>query len=141
MANSFDLVSIITPSYNTGRFIAETIESALAQTYGNWEMIIVDDCSTDDTDEVVAGYVKQDSRIRYIRNERNSGAALSRNRALREARGRWIAFLDSDDLWMPEKLERQIQFMEKNGYAFSYTKYEEISEDSEPLGIEVSGPR
>lgn len=135
-----ELVSIITPSYNTAKYIGKTIESVQAQTYKNWEMIIVDDCSSDNTDEFVAEYFK-DSRIRYIKNEKNSGAAVSRNRALREARGRWIAFLDSDDLWMPEKLEKQIGFMEKNGYSFSYTNYEEINIDGVKTGVSVSGPK
>ncbi len=117
-----DLVSIIMPSYNTAKFISETIGSVLAQTYPNWELIIVDDCSTDNTDEVVKPYLS-DPRISYIKNDKNSGAAVSRNRALREARGKWIAFLDSDDLWHPEKLEKQIEFMEKNGYKFTYTDY------------------
>ncbi len=135
-----DLVSIIMPSYNTGRFIGETIDSVLAQTYGNWELIIVDDCSTDDTDSVVQKYLG-DERIRYIKNEKNSGAAVSRNRALREATGKWIAFLDSDDLWEPEKLEKQIAFMEENGYSFSYTNYAEIDEESIPNGKWVTGPK
>ena len=94
-----ELVSIITPSYNTAKFIGKTIESVQNQTYQNWEMIIVDDCSTDNTDEVVDGYLS-DKRIKYIKNEKNSGAAVSRNRALREAKGKWITFLDSDDLWL-----------------------------------------
>ncbi len=134
-----ELVSIIMPSYNTAKFIAETIDSCLAQTYCNWELIIVDDCSTDETDKVVAKY--NDDRIRYIKNKKNSGAAVSRNRALKEAKGKWIAFLDSDDLWVPEKLEKQIKFMEENGYDFSYTEYCEIDEDSKPLGVKVSGPK
>lgn len=134
------LVSIITPSYNTAECIAATIESVLIQTYRNWEMIIVDDCSTDNTDEIVVKYAESDSRIRYIRNEVNSGAAFTRNRALKETRGRWIAFLDSDDLWYPKKLERQTEFMEKNGYAFSYARYTEIDADTKCLGIEMSGP-
>ena len=134
-----DLVSIIMPSYNTGRFIKETIESVLAQSYPTWELIIVDDCSTDDTDDVVSQYLS-DNRIHYLKNDFNSGAAISRNRALREAKGKWIAFLDSDDLWFPEKLEKQIRFMENGNYHFSYTRYEEINEGSEPLGIVVSGP-
>ena len=108
-----DLVSIIMPSYNTAPYIRETIQSVLDQTYQNWELIIVDDCSTDNTDGVVASI--KDDRIRYLKNEKNSGAAVSRNRALREAEGRWIAFLDSDDVWMPDKLEKQVSFMEKNG--------------------------
>lgn len=134
-----DLVSIIMPSYNTGRFIEETIRSVLVQTYENWELIIVDDCSTDDTDAVVATFT--DPRIHYLKNEKNSGAAVSRNWALREANGRWIAFLDSDDLWHPEKLEKQIAFMAQNGYAFSYTNYSEINEDSTPKGVVVTGPK
>ena len=134
-----DLVSIITPSYNTARFIAETINCVLAQTYTNWEMIIVDDCSTDDTDAVVGGF--SDPRIRYLKNEKNSGAAVSRNRALREATGKWIAFLDSDDLWEPDKLEKQIAFMERNDYHFSYTNYREIDDDGVSLGSAWTGPK
>ncbi len=135
-----ETVSIVMPSYNTTNFISETIESVLAQTYTDWELIIVDDCSTDNTDEVVKPYLS-DSRIIYIKNEKNSGAAISRNRALREAKGKWIAFLDSDDLWMPEKLQKQIAFMEDNGYDFSYTNYIEIDENSEPNGRSVTGPK
>lgn len=132
------LVSVIMPSWNTGKFIAESIQSVIDQTYENWELIIVDDCSTDNTDEVVAKFT--DKRIRYFKNEKNSGAALSRNRALREARGEWIAFLDSDDLWNPDKLEHQINFMNKHGYTLSYTEYEKIDEEFKPLRIYVSGP-
>ena len=134
-----DLVSIIMPSYNTAQYIGESIRSVLAQSYSNWELIIVDDCSTDDTDAVVAEF--GDSRIRYLKNETNSGAAVSRNRALREARGRWIAFLDSDDLWHPQKLEKQIRFMEEENCHFSYTNYEEIGAQGEPLGRWVTGPK
>lgn len=134
-----ELVSVIMPSYNTANFIKETIDSVLNQTYQNFEIIIVDDCSTDNTDEVVAGI--KDERIKYIKNEKNSGAAISRNRALREAKGKWIAFLDSDDVWLPEKLEKQIAFMKKNGYKFSYTGYEEVDEESNPTGVSVTGPK
>ena len=133
------LVSIIMPSYNTALYIKKSIESVLAQTYTNWELIIVDDCSTDNTDEVLSEI--HDDRIKYFKNEKNSGAAVSRNKALREARGQWIAFLDSDDLWMPGKLEKQIQFMEKNEYAFSYTNYEEIDTEGNKTGVRVSGPK
>lgn len=133
------LVSVIMPSWNTDKFIGEAIQSVLCQTYKNWELLIVDDCSSDDTDTVVQSF--KDQRIRYFKNEVNSGAALSRNRALREAKGEWIAFLDSDDLWNPRKLEYQIKFMEKNGLVFSYHEYEKINEESEPLNIYVSGPR
>lgn len=133
------LVSVIMPSYNTGRYIADSINSVLAQTYPHWELIIVDDCSTDDTDQVVAQFT--DPRIRYLKNEKNSGAAVSRNRALREAKGRFVAFLDSDDLWAPEKLQKQLSFMEETGCHFSYTNYCEIGEDGAPLGVSVTGPR
>lgn len=134
-----ELVSIIMPSYNTAQFISETIRSVLNQTYSNWELIIVDDCSKDNTDEVVAAFLS-DPRIRYLKNEVNSGAALSRNYALREAKGKWIAFLDSDDLWEPEKLEKQLAFMKENGYAFSYTDYM-IQLNGEWLPYVYTGPR
>lgn len=132
------LVSIIMPSWNTDKFIAETIQSVINQTYTKWELIIVDDCSSDRTDEIVASF--KDERIKFLRNEKNSGAALTRNRALKEAQGEWIAFLDSDDLWMSEKLEHQIDFMNKNGYSLSFTEYEKIDEESIPVNIYVSGP-
>lgn len=138
--NSNDLVSIIMPSYNTGLYIARSIYSVQQQTYTNWELIIIDDCSTDDTDTQI-GLFLSDKRIHYYKNDSNSGAAISRNKALREAKGRWIAFLDSDDLWLPDKLEKQICFMEKNHYSFSYTKYEEIDEQDNCTGITVSGPQ
>lgn len=134
------LVSIIMPSYNTASFIAESIQSVLAQSYKDWELIIVDDCSPDNTDDVVRPYLS-DERIKYLKNEKNSGAAVSRNRALREAKGKWIAFLDSDDLWMPDKLSKQIRFMEKNGYCFSYTNYSEIDTEDHSNGITVTGPK
>lgn len=135
-----ELVSIIMPSYNTANYIEASIESVRHQTYENWELIIVDDCSTDNTDEVVRPFLA-DRRIHYLKNEKNSGAAISRNRALREAKGKWIAFLDSDDLWLPEKLEKQVSFMELNGYHFSYTNYEEINMSGEKTGVCVTGPK
>ena len=134
-----DLISIIMPSYNTGRFIKDTVESVLKQSYSNWELIIVDDCSTDDTDDVIKPYLT-DERIRYIKNAVNSGAAISRNLALKEAKGRWIAFLDSDDLWEVQKLEKQISFMKENGYAFSYTDYM-IQLNGKWLPYIYTGPR
>lgn len=133
------LVSIIMPSWNTADYILETIESVMAQTYQNWELIIVDDASTDNTLELLK--TVDDSRIKLFVNEVNSGAAVSRNKALREARGEWIAFLDSDDLWMPDKLEKQICFMDENGYHFSYTNYSEIDESGNRLGVTVTGPK
>lgn len=134
------LVSIIMPSFNTADYIEESIRSVLNQTYVNWELIIVDDCSSDGTDAIVRSFLS-DNRIKYRRNEKNSGAAVSRNLALREAKGKWIAFLDSDDLWSPIKLERQVSFMEENGICFSYTNYYEIDLNGEKNGFYVSGPR
>ncbi len=137
--NDKDLVSIIMPTYKCGRFISKSIESVQAQTYKNWELIIVDDCSGDDTMGVVQELKARDKRILLFQNERNSGAAVTRNKALREAKGRWIAFLDSDDLWEPNKLEKQIKFMKENVYAFSYHEYVEIDEQDKLLGVHVSG--
>ncbi len=136
-----DLVSIIMPSYNCARYVEETIRSVQAQTYQNWEIIFVDDCSKDDTVRRVSVLREKDERVKLFQNQFNSGAAVSRNNALREAKGRWIAFLDSDDIWEPTKLERQIKFMEDNGYAFSYTGYQEIDSDSNVTGVFVSGPK
>ena len=138
---SEELVSIIMPSYNCGKYVEETIRSVQAQTFKNWQIIFMDDCSTDDTIRRVSVLREQDSRIKLYQNHGNLGAAVSRNNALREAKGRWIAFLDSDDIWEPEKLEKQIKFMEENNYAFSYTGYQEIDGDSKPTGVFVSGPK
>ena len=134
------LVSIIMPSYNTADYIVESIQSVLEQSYTDWELIVVDDCSTDNTDEVIKPYLT-DGRIKYYKNEKNSGAAVSRNHALREAKGKWIDFLDSDDLWMPDKLEKQIRYMEMNSYHFSYTNYSEINAEGQRNGVTVTGPK
>lgn len=133
-----ELVSIIMASYNTASNIEESIQSIQAQTYTNWELIIVDDCSSDNTYDVLKEI--KDNRIRIYRNERNYGAAVSRNKALRNAKGRWIAFLDSDDCWHPHKLEKQLSFMKSNNYSFSYTEYEEIDELGKKRDVIVSGP-
>lgn len=126
------------PSYNTADYISESIKSVMKQTYTNWELIIVDDCSTDSTDSVVAGF--DDDRIVYIKNEHNSGAAVSRNKALKMAKGRWIAFLDSDDLWEPDKLEKQLDFMKKNNYGFTYTDYRIISPEGDMMPYICTAP-
>lgn len=136
---NFGLVSIITPTYNCGRFIAETIRSVQAQTHTDWEMIIVDDCSSDNTKAVVEQFSANDNRIKYYCLPTNSGAAVARNTALKMAKGHWIAFLDSDDLWTPDKLEKQLRFMVDHNYVFSYHEYSEISESGEDLGVYVSG--
>ncbi len=136
-----DLVSIITPSYNSAKFIGETINSVLSQTYHNWEMIIVDDCSNDNTVDIIREYIWKDSRIKLIENKVNVGAAETRNEALRVANGRFIAFLDSDDLWLPRKLEDQIEFMHNNDIAFSFTDYEVIKENGMSTNKIIKVPR
>jgi len=128
------LVSIITPSYNSEKFIAKTIESVMTQTYENWEMIIVDDCSQDNSNEIIENYMQQDKRIKLIKLDKNSGPAIARNTAIKQAKGRYIAFLDADDLWLPEKLEKQINFMNYNDLAFTYSAYKIIDESDNDLG-------
>ena len=125
----YGLVSIIMPCYNSEKYIEATVKSVLAQTYQNWELLLVDDSSSDASIELVKAF--GDERIRIFALDKNGGAALARNKAIEEARGRWIAFLDSDDLWMPEKLERQIAYMCDGNIAFSYTDYEVIDDEDE----------
>lgn len=132
-----ELVSIITPSYNSEKYIEKTIESVIAQTYGNWEMIIVDDCSDDSTCEIVESISEREPRVKLIRQEQNGGAAKARNRALEESKGRFIAYLDADDIWYPEKLQKQVDFMLKNKAGFSCASYEVIDDDGNKLNKEV----
>lgn len=127
------LISIIMPTYNCGAFISETIESVQNQTYQKWEIIIVDDCSKDNTFDIVQKYRNTDKRIKYYQLEKNSGAAMARTKAMQLATGAYIAFLDSDDLWYPEKLEAQLKFMIEKQINFSCTSYEQIDEESTPL--------
>lgn len=136
-----DLVSVIMPSYNCGRFVEETIRSVQAQTYQNWEIIFVDDCSKDDTIPKVMAMRENDERIHVYQNPQNSGAAVSRNNALKRAQGRWIAFLDSDDLWTPNKLEKQLKFMVEHNYHFSYTGYCEMNQEGTDMRKLISGPK
>ena len=124
-----DLVSIITPSYNNKQFIKETIDSVISQTYENWEMIIVDDKSTDNSVEFIQEFIKDEKRIKLIILNSNIGAAMARNKALDIAQGRYIAFLDSDDIWLPRKLEKQLNFMQENNYSFTFSSYTPFSED------------
>nr|AXL04798.1 glycosyltransferase [Aeromonas hydrophila] len=134
-------VSIIMPLYNSARFLAASIDSVLKQKYTNWELILIDDCSGDDSVVIAQAYCDKDSRIKLVRLNRNSGAAVARNRGIEVAEGRFIAFLDSDDLWLPEKLDIQIQFMLENKIAFSYTAYKKIDEygvDLFELGVPTS---
>lgn len=137
----YGLVSIITPLYNCEKYIGKTIESVQNQTYQNWEMLVVDDCSSDKSCEIVESYVGNDCRVKLLHNPQNSGAAVSRNYALREARGKWIAFLDSDDIWVPEKLQKQLLFMNSNDYAFSYTATSEMDESGKSLNKHERGPK
>lgn len=123
---SEDLVSIIMPAYNCGEFIGITLESVIAQTYQNWELIIVDDCSTDDTKKIVRCYMLKEPRIKYQKLDVNSGAAVARNKAIDLAKGKYMAFLDSDDVWFPQKLSKQIDYMKSNDYSFTCTSYTKI---------------
>ncbi|MBD8070883.1 teichuronic acid biosynthesis protein TuaG [Bacillus sp. PS06] len=133
-------VSIITPSYNASQLIEDTIQSVKMQTFGEWEMIIVDDCSTDDTPLRLKKHEEEDARIRVIYLTENSGAAAARNCALELAQGRYIAFLDSDDCWVPEKLEKQLSFMQEHDYAFTFTGYEMMDHKGVRLNKHVSAP-
>lgn len=135
-----DLVSIVTPVYNAERFIEETIKSVQAQTYTNWEMILVDDLSQDNSQDIINIIKKGDNRIKYIKLKENSGAAVARNTAIKNARGRYIAFLDSDDLWKSNKLEKQISIMKKNNYGFTFTSYELMNEDGSNINKIVKVP-
>lgn len=137
----YGLVSIITPAWACSDFIVETIKSVQAQSYRNWELLIQDDCSKDNTFKVIKPFIDEDKRIKYECNLQNLGAAITRNNALKRAKGKWIAFLDSDDLWEPTKLEKQLMFMVENGYKFSYTSYQEINEKSQETGIVICGPK
>ncbi|MGK6353390.1 glycosyltransferase family 2 protein [Parapedobacter sp. DT-150] len=133
MSTPLPLVSIITPAYNVQQYIGGTIVSVIRQTYPNWELIIVDDHSTDGTYRIASGFAQQDHRIRVSRTTENAGAATARNRGIALARGAYIAFLDSDDLWMPRKLEVQIRQMQEADAWFSFTAYWMINEDGQYL--------
>ena len=128
-----ELVSIIIPAYNVEKYIYETLDSVKKQTYKKWECIIVDDCSSDKTSSIIHEFEKEDSRFRYIRLSQNSGAAIARNTAVENANGKYLAFLDSDDIWKPQKLEKQIHFMQEHGYSFTCTTYGKMNAQSEVL--------
>ena len=129
-----ELVSIITPMYNSKKFIESAINSVSIQTYHNWEMIIIDDGSTDNSVELVKALEKDDKRLRMIVQESNKGSAYARNTGIKNARGRYIAFLDSDDLWVAEKLENQLKFMNEKNCALTFSSYQKINEKGEYLG-------
>ena len=134
----YALVSIITPSYNSADFITDTIEAILKQTYPHWELLITDDCSTDNSVEIIEEYARKDARIKLLKLEKNCGAGVCRNKSIETAKGRYIAFCDSDDVWMPQKLEKQLEFMEKMDCALSYSSYMVMNESGDVYGIVVS---
>ncbi|MFD2168204.1 glycosyltransferase family 2 protein [Thalassotalea euphylliae] len=131
------LVSIITPSYNSSEFINATYQSIRNQTHQEWEWLVTDDGSTDDTMNLLEEISNRDSRVKVTQNSQNSGAAVSRNSSIARAKGKYLAFLDSDDLWMPEKLEKHLAFMEKKNATLSFTPYELIDEQGKSLNTLV----
>jgi teichuronic acid biosynthesis glycosyltransferase TuaG len=134
------LVSIITPSYNSEKFISETIQSVQNQTHENWEMIIVDDSSKDKTVDIIEGFIKNDTRIQLHKLDENLGAGIARNTAIKIAKGDYIAFLDADDLWKPEKLQKQLVFMQTNNLPFTFSFYDWIDEAGNPLKKRIEAP-
>lgn len=127
-----DLITIVTPSWNSEKYIANTIRSVQNQTYENWEMIIVDDCSSDNTVKIVKEIVASDHRIKLLVQDQNGGAAKARNRSMLTGKGRFIAYLDADDVWKPSKLEKQVAFMKNKKCGFSCTSYEVIDDEGKP---------
>lgn len=135
-----ELVSIIIPTYNTEKFIESTLQSVQEQTYKNWEMILADDASTDQTVAIIERYAQEDDRIKLFKLSQNSGNGFARNVALEKATGKYIAYLDADDLWFPEKLEKQIQFLKANNLPFTFSFYDCIDEDGNNLDRRVEAP-
>lgn len=132
--NKMPLVSIITPSYNSEDFISQTIHSIINQTYSNWELLITDDCSSDSTVKVINSFIQSDKRIKLFVSNHNSGAGVARNNSIKHAQGKFIAFCDSDDQWLPKKLEKQIAFMQENDLQFSYSSYKVCNEEDKIVG-------
>ena len=135
-----DIVSIITPSYNSEKYLKDCIVSVLNQTFKSWEMLIVDDASSDNSRSVIESYLKKDKRIKAFFLEKNIGPAMARNYAINKASGRYIAFLDSDDMWLPNKLELQLDFMKLNNYSFVFSSYQVISENNSNVINEIIVP-
>lgn len=132
-----NLVSVIMPAYNSEEFIEEAVNSVINQSYKEWELIITDDCSDDCTFQVISSLASKDKRIKVLKNEVNSGAAVSRNNSISHSKGRYLAFLDADDIWESNKLESQLGFMEKKGAAFSFTSYQLINDSGIKLNSYV----
>lgn len=135
-----ELVSIIVPVYNSERFINDTIKTVKEQTYENWELLLINDCSTDNSKKIIEKYIKEDKRIKLIDLESNSGAATARNTGINKSNGKYVAFLDADDLWDNKKLEKQIKFMKENNYTFTFTGYEFADEEGKGNGKIVRVP-
>lgn len=135
-----ELVSIVIPVYNAERFLEDTLETVKLQTYENWELLLVDDCSKDGSAKIIHEHTKRDSRIKYIKLEKNSGAAAARNKGIELANGSYICFLDADDKWEEEKLKKQVDFMRKKKCAFSYTSYQFADKNCNPTGARVIVP-
>lgn len=136
-----ELVSIITPVYNAEDYIETTIHSVMNQTYKNWEMILINDCSTDNSESIILDLVKKDQRLRYLKLEKNSGVAIARNKGIEISKGKYIAFLDADDIWLPNKLSTQIGFMKKHDVSFSFTNYELIDTYGKKLNKIINVPK
>lgn len=134
------LVSIVVPVYNAGAYIEETIEMVCRQTYSDWELLLVDDCSADDSKAKIEKWCQKEERIRLIAKSQNEGAAMARNTGMEHAKGRYIAFLDADDIWLPKKLEKELRFMEEKGAAFAFTAYEFGDEQAKGTGKVVHVP-
>lgn len=135
-----ELVSIITPTFNAEKYIRETLQSVINQSYQNWEMILADDASTDNTVVIIEEFAQKDSRIKLFRLPKNYGNGFARNAALEKASGKYIAYLDADDLWFPEKLEKQIQFLTANNSHFTFSFYDTIDEEGNNLNRKVESP-
>lgn len=133
-------VSVIVPTYNSSKYVLETLKSIKNQTYKNWELLITDDCSTDDTVDIINSFIKNDERIKLFKLDNNSGAAAARNHSIYQAKGRYIAFCDSDDRWKTNKLEVQIAYMKEHDCGFSYTSYDIINENGKSIGTSVAKP-
>jgi teichuronic acid biosynthesis glycosyltransferase TuaG len=141
VSQNSELVSIVTPAFKAGRFVGDAIRSVIEQDYPQWEMLIVDDCSPDDTCERVEEWAQRDSRVRLIRQVSNGGPYAARNTGLANSSGRYVAFLDSDDYWMGGKLSKQLRFMRETGAPLAFTEYRRISEDGSRVGRRFSVPR
>ena len=135
-----ELISIVTPMYNSEKYIKDTIKSVIAQTHKNWELIIVNDCSSDGSLSIAEQHARGDSRIKIVYQSRNTGISAARNMGVTRAQGRYVAFIDSDDMWKPGKLAKQLSFMQRNGYSFVYTSCELVGESGEPMN-KIINPR